>query len=459
MMRVVPSKKKLISKIHKIYLVIALLFGITFSIGMPFFNEPDGPYHYVMASNIMGLSNDVAQYGETYQWYGDQYQHQAPAYKDGNYFTKYYATKIKRISLNEMQRAGYIPSKLSYNYWGHLIPALGVWLGYHIYPSMGVMIVTGRLITMFVCTLAMYFIIKKLKRGKLLFTAVSLLPVTINIFSSLSYDATSFVLTALIIMTAINALVDPKISVSLFIRMVVLSLISIVVLKTNFLLLLLLFPIVLIHLWWKNRQWLKHTIINYVKERKRFFKPLNSIFIAIILCIIGFIAVKETASIGGFGRVVYRLIINQFYVFDTSYSTASSALVEPLGFNNSLMPTWTIGLWFVLLTFAAFSEDRYVKSRFVSYSALAIFLLNVVAVYVSYITYPVASNSAGIMGQIVGVQGRYFTPTLLLFAIYTSNSRLKINRQDTVIKATIVIAALTNAMLLFNTLFTIKYMG
>ena len=449
------SKKK-VTKIHKIYLVVALIIGITFSVFMPFFNEPDGQYHYVISSNIVGITNDVTHYGETYTFYGDQYQHEVPYYKTGSFFEHYFVRKISRISMTEEKRAGYVPQVFSYNYFGHLIPAAGLWLGYQIYPSMGVMIVMGRLLSMFVCTLIMYFIIKRLRHGKLLFAAVSLLPVTINLFSSLSYDATGFVLSALIVATTINALADRKVTLVLITRMLLLSAVSFVAIKTNFLLLLLLFPLVICSIFWQN--WSKR------ENFKAWLKKYRLVFFILSLFIFAFViaaVIDYSVADGGFGRVIYRLFINQFYVFDTSYSVVASTLVQPLGLNNSLMPTWTVGLWFFILGLAAFSENGFVKTRLMSAGAFVIFLLNILAVYLSFLTYPVSPNNSGIMGQITGVQGRYFTPTLLLFAIIAGNSRLKlrVTGQKSLQIALIIVALVTNATLLFNTLFTIYNMS
>ena len=43
------------SKVHKIYLILSVLLGMVLAVGMPFFNEPDGQYHYVVSSNMANL--------------------------------------------------------------------------------------------------------------------------------------------------------------------------------------------------------------------------------------------------------------------------------------------------------------------------------------------------------------------------------------------------------------------
>ena len=63
-------------KVYKFYLSIALFFGIILSIGMPFFNEPDGVYHFVNSSNIVHLTTDITVYGENSKWFGNQFVNQ-----------------------------------------------------------------------------------------------------------------------------------------------------------------------------------------------------------------------------------------------------------------------------------------------------------------------------------------------------------------------------------------------
>ena len=138
------------SKVHKIYLTVSVLLGMILAIGMPFFNEPDGQYHYVVSSNMVNLSNDISAYGEPS--IGTGIDQQTKAYQQGVYFQKYYLTKIVEMPMGKQPREEVTenPNSKSYNFWGHLIPALGVWIGHKIYPSIGVMITTARLFSVLI---------------------------------------------------------------------------------------------------------------------------------------------------------------------------------------------------------------------------------------------------------------------------------------------------------------------
>ncbi|MFG7388155.1 DUF2142 domain-containing protein [Lactococcus lactis] len=119
-------------------------------------------------------------------------------------------TEAKIYPVKDSPRSLGLDDKLRYNYIGHIIPAVGVWLGYHIYPSMGVMIVVARLFSMFVYSLIMFFIIKYIKFGKLLFATIGLSPVIMNSFSSLSYDSLGMVIVAVAVAVMIDMIAQKK---------------------------------------------------------------------------------------------------------------------------------------------------------------------------------------------------------------------------------------------------------
>ena len=78
------SEESLEKNLHKIYLILALSIGITLSLVMTLFNEPDGQYHYTASTNIAGISNDLSAYGETQIVSGIDAQ--IPKYQKGIFF-------------------------------------------------------------------------------------------------------------------------------------------------------------------------------------------------------------------------------------------------------------------------------------------------------------------------------------------------------------------------------------
>ena len=292
-------------KIHKYYLVIALFFGVILSIWMPFFNEPDGVFHFVNSSNIVHLTTDINVYGEDSKWFGDQFANQKPAYQNGDYFKKYFETEVQKMPMSKLPRSTEYPKVLSYNFIGHLIPAIGVWAGYHIYPSMGMMIVCGRLVNMLVMTIGMFLIIKFVKRGKLLFMVVALSPVQMNLFSSLSYDATSMLLVSIFIASVINIVNRDKFTIFSLIRLCLLAAIIYLGAKTNLWLVFLFIPLLVFA--YPLKKIIKSIIVLTPPIARRIFMIIT---IGILVAVADFYIAHQR---GGFLTLIYKLFYLQFW--------------------------------------------------------------------------------------------------------------------------------------------------
>ena len=74
----------------------------------------------------------------------------------------------------------------------HLPQALGVLMGYLLYPSYGVMFFLGRVFNLLFYTGTIYIAIKKAVFGQLPMSFVALFPISIQQAASLSYDTTLF---------------------------------------------------------------------------------------------------------------------------------------------------------------------------------------------------------------------------------------------------------------------------
>ena len=79
--------------------------------------------------------------------------------KDGTYFKDFFETKLPLVSKSKVTDKRALGTKW-YQDVMHLIPALGVKVGYMIYPSVGSMVLVARLFSLIFFVLTMYFIIK-----------------------------------------------------------------------------------------------------------------------------------------------------------------------------------------------------------------------------------------------------------------------------------------------------------
>lgn len=450
------SEESLEKNLHKIYLILALSIGITLSLVMPLFNEPDGQYHYTASTNIAGISNDLSAYGETQIVSGIDAQ--IPKYQKGIFFESYFQNKIEQMPRENLPRLNVSLPLTTYNFWGHVIPAIGVRIGYTIYPSIGVMVVIARLFTTLLSSLLMFFIIKWVRAGKLLFFAVSLTPVITNSFASLSYDSLTYLIAALTVGFSINILVNNKVRPRDIIILFFISVALFFGAKTNLKLLIGLGPLVMIYVYVAGKSKTEGLIARIYSNK---WKIIKYSFFIILVLIAGAFIVKPTLITS-----LYRILIGYLINFNPSLNVSSifqSLLAAPYA-NINFLPFWISAVWYILLAMILFAEKPYVKSKFISMVALVFFGAGIVAVFYSFITYPTTSDTVGtnrFIGSIVGVQGRYFTPTLLLLSLVAGNDKFIFKLKSycfTVITAIIVII-LSNAMLVFGTLFGIYYLS
>ncbi|WP_081165651.1 DUF2142 domain-containing protein [Lactococcus garvieae] len=428
--------------VHKLYIVLVLLFGIIFSTAMPIFQEQDGQYHFATASAMADLSVNLSNYGEYAVGSGTDNQRQF--YQNGTHFQQFYLQKVQIIPQEDVPRKiNALGSKFNYDYMGHIIPALGVWIGYHIYPSLGVMTVVARLLNLFVCAIMMFFIIKWVKKGKLLFACVMLSPVAIISFASLSYDAINFVWVAFLIAYMINMLVSPKLSLKKEIPIIGgLGIIGILWFKTNYLVLFVMLAIILFN----------YLINRYYGDnlgQQRAKRKIITIISLVSLVAASGAFYYWSHGNGGVRHVVARLWASFGIISTPTPNLISQTLLAQSNRGQNGLPYWIAGVWFALLICILLVEDKYVKSKIVSFGALGVFGVSILAVYMAFISY----NNA-ISGQIYGVQGRYFTPVLLLLSLFISNEKfkLKIKPKGTIIFIMIIIVIVSNTLIVTNTL-------
>lgn len=147
--------------LHKTYFILGLTITIVLSLLMPFFNEPDGQYHLAVSGRISNNIIDTSYYGEYNIDSG--MRRQSTSYRDGTRFEKYYLNKANFVDGNHLPREiNY--SKHNFVFWGHLVPAVGLFLGKFVYPSIGVMITVARLFSSFVSITLVALIIRYVKK-------------------------------------------------------------------------------------------------------------------------------------------------------------------------------------------------------------------------------------------------------------------------------------------------------
>ncbi|CAM4165847.1 hypothetical protein AT575_02485 [Streptococcus penaeicida] len=432
--------------IHKTFLVVGLMITMTFSFLMPFFNEPDGQYHLAVSGRIANSVIDTSKYGE-YDIISGM-KSQKDSYKDGTRFEKYYLNKASFVSWKDAPReVNY--SVVNFVYWGHVLPAIGLKLGQFIYPSMGVMITFARLLTSFLSVIALTFIIKSLKNAKMIFFAVFLSPVSLNSFASLSYDATGFVITAWLVSQLINILSDRMISKKRLILLAITTFLALIGCKQNYWLILGLIPIVLLYTNHVKAVHLRSKVLNVLEliSKNLVLKLVVAVFI-----LAGFYVISR--SHGGLLVVIRRYLMTFGYNYSGTQllsNDITSWLAAPYPSYN-FIPTWVSAVWYLLFFAVLFTEEKFVKSRKIGLIFLMTFFVGIFGVYFIMLEYNGARTS-----YIEGVQGRYFTPTLVLLQVFASSIKLRIEQygQKIIPIALLCLILVSNGLLLFDTVISL----
>lgn len=446
-------KKVTTKKVHKIYLLIAVLGGLLISVAMPLFNEPDGQYHFAVSSAMVGLNTDISKYGE--KEIASGMEGQKDFYRKGTFVEQYLLTKATLYPIKDSPRDLGLDNKFSYNYIGHIIPAVGIWLGYHLYPSMGMMIIVARIFSMLFYSLIMYFIIRHLKFGQLLFATVSLSPVIMNTFSSLSYDALGMVTVAGSVALMINMIAMKRVKLSDVLLMFLLLVLSLLGCKPNLWVVNILFPITGIITAIMPRQIQQESLYTRRnKEKANILIKHKWLFLIGLILIFVLVGSYLTRDRGGLLEVLTRLVFTQSFRFYPVSSPGDfvNLLVSPYPTYNH-MPTILIAIWGILVLVALLSDESYHKSILLSWATSLVIALGIFATYYGFLGYGMLQGFALRM-TIQGVQWRYFTPLLLLLPLVFSNQKFKtkvVNRNAVLIFMAIT-AIVSNFLLVFNTL-------
>lgn len=436
--------------IPRYFLIVGLFVGTIMTLVMPIFNEPDARYHLAVSGKIVGINIDVSTYGETDIASGMKKQ-KSPYHSGADVvMKKYYFTKVKTTDYENLPRN--IDYRYDYVFWGHLLPAIGMWIGYNIYPSLGVIIVFARLISMLVVILIMYFNIKRLKVGQLLFAIVTLSPVIINQSASLSYDATSYIVTSYLLMLIINSVYERKLTKRTIKELILATLLTILFAKRNFYLLLLVPPALVLYC--DNEvsilQKIKEKIVfiwNKICSLKTSIKVLLVASI-ILVCTAGFSYVS--ASHGGLVHVFMRMVRTFIYNDGGDGRDPSMGLLVAPYQEFNFVPKWEYGLWLIMMVLIYISESAFVNKLSMSIFALLIFILNLFGVYYGFLDF-----DGAITGAISGAQGRYFTPMLPILLIFFGYDKfkMKLQRSRYFLVSVFGIAIFSNLHLIFTTIY------
>lgn len=190
------------ARLENVYLVLAVFLGLAYMAFLPPYAAPDDQTHlnnsYNYVNRIMGVAStgnpntiymraEDAGTGLSYQPSLDEYEH-------------IYYDLFSMSQNNSLVETGY-NSSLNAAWYAYIPGILGILLG-RLFGLGGLMtLYLGKFMQYAAFVLAVYFVIKFVKRGKMIFLTTALLPMVLQQTTSYSYDVT--VLIAAFVFTAI----------------------------------------------------------------------------------------------------------------------------------------------------------------------------------------------------------------------------------------------------------------
>lgn len=310
---------------------------------------------------------------------------------------------------------------------------IGMQIGKMIYPSIGFIMISGRIMNALFYIVALFFIIRYMKYGKRVLIFTSLLPISIQQAASLSYDVSNFLAISFFFSVTTNLILHKKLRF-VDLLLLFLSIMALYLTKTNNLSLLIILPFIGFdrpnNFSSYNNKIIK--IKNFLKKRKNFFFSL----LILLLFIVAILYFKDKGGITNFVQIILNSLLNN-KVNQALNPVVSAGMFGFIGIFHMQFPIW---LFFIdvsvltILMMGAFDEEKFnwpFTNEYVKISTLIFPLQVLLVVGGMYFTW-----TKRILGEnaefSTGTQGRYFTPFLIyltpLFISFNHKIEGKMNR-------------------------------
>lgn len=419
--------KKLYKKVemHIAYIILALILGGIYIFVIPLFAQSDEPAHFyrtyqVAKGEIISPVIDDAYATEIPQSFVDMVQYNSETKR--REYKKYYDVKeMMQIELKP-EETTIINTVGNYHGTSYLPQALGIKIGmiFQLRPYLTAML--GRLTGLVITVLLLGWGIKKLPNHKLFATIVLLSPVVISYAAS--YSADNVLLACIFLMLSYvmhYRYTKEKIKKIDYVIFAILTFI-IAISKMAYLPvigLLLLIP---------------KECFNNTKRKWGF----SAIFI--ILGIISAIWWMKTANINvNVGEAtntntwIYTNPIGYLFVLfrttiDSCFDYVTNMFAGHFLCHNQVSPYTIIPLAYIIITIIALlSDENKEKTTFMQkFIPAGIIVLSYVLISTAMYVY----NTSFKNGVIIGVQGRYFVPLLLIAMLFVNKKRINIEEHE-----------------------------
>jgi uncharacterized membrane protein len=408
--------RNLVEKPELVFVYIASFFGLLSASFMPVLAAPDENQHFQVSYAIFSANREVSE---------DLVKSESlvlEAVRDGsykNFFTQKTSAEHDGIDINTGSYVFDKKTRASVFDIMHLPQAIGILIGKLIYPSLGVMVLAGRLFTLALYITALYFIIKKIRHGKWVLAFIASFPIMIQQAASVSYDPINLLAIFAWVAFIINVAVQhTKVTRSQIIIGILLALFLLLTKLNNFLLFLLLFATPARHITETNsfktirssRHW---TAIKY---------GFVALFVIIFCLGLYIMSVKLLAGHEFHPRRLFDVLLNTYFWGDlTLIDVTTTGMVGYFSNFYYHLPVWIVIITFIISIVVMLSEKLPAVSRRFALISGILFFGSVLLISVGmYYGWAINPQRLGPDAQVTdGIQGRYFTPLLvLLFPVF-----------------------------------------
>ena len=305
--------------------------------------------------------------------------------------------------------------------------AIGMVFSRLISDNLLLMLYMARLFNLIVCVVLLYFTIKLIPFGKLLVYLISLLPLSIEAFSTMSPDGITISLSMLLIAYILNIIFKPERVVQKK-DIAIISVISVIIALCKIVYVPLVAAILLIP-------------TSKFKSKKS--KVLTSVFVIGISLAVNLIWFKISTNylaIVSEGSSTDKIInvltspIDYFRMLLYTINYNGSTYMERL-FGSVLAMGEFVKLYFIVpFVFSMFflfegATNKELNNKFSKFQNIVIFLIALVVVGLVFTSLYVQFTDESSM-TISGVQGRYFIPILLLVGLLLGNLKIYNNYDE-----------------------------
>ncbi|MGB4957411.1 MAG: DUF2142 domain-containing protein [Candidatus Saccharimonas sp.] len=416
------NSKQFLKQPERLFLVVSLFFGIVSAFMLPVLTGPDEGAHFWVSysmftkneqipQDLLISANQSVKDVSSGRYINDLFEDSANL--QGDDFALNYSKDVYINSTNDSRKTGIHDL-------AHIPQAIGILLGRLIHPSVGVMVVFGRLFNLAVYIGAIYIIIKRIKYGRLALAFVALFPMMIQQASTLSYDVMNTVAIFAWVAFVINlSLQRVRLSRK---QVVVLGLLAILLIATkrSNVLLLGLLPFLPPSLYFnqvttqKMQQW-KSALLRHKRV------VVSSLLAVAVLATIAFLYLLDHYLAGrGVSSVrFFEVLFNTFFRPEVNTQLdpiITSGVVGNFAWLWYRLPAWIVFLQLSVFGLILLGDKTPVISKKFAVASGIIFIGSVLGITVGmYFAWTLLPSVAGPLATFIqGMQGRYFTPLLIL---------------------------------------------